>query len=83
MVALPVTFGPGLPALIGRVTGHIWPRLAQQSDAIVLHTDYFRHLGLHTNYFRCQSGGITTYTVPGCSERTNFKTEIRALELFN
>ena len=35
LVALPVTFGPGLPAPIGRVTCHeIWPRLAQQSDVI-------------------------------------------------
>ena len=46
----------------GRATCHIWPRLAQQSDAIVLHTNYFRHLSLHTNYFAPQSGGVTTYT---------------------
>ena len=52
LVVLPATFGPYLPS---KVTS--W----------ILHTNYFRHIGLHTNYFRPQMGGITTDVAVGRS----------------
>ena len=66
LVVMPVTFGPGLPALIGRATCHSWPRVrASKVTSHILHTNYFRSnvTSLAASLWSPDGGGITTHAI--------------------